>query len=210
VRLRLNVAPVPRRILVTGFEPFGGDAVNPSDLIARDLDGRRVGGYRVVGRTLPVDAHALPKALAAALGDAEEPDAILGTGLATGRTALALERTAVNLLDLEQPDNAGTLLSGAPVRENGAAAYFTNLPLARILATWHQAGIPGYVSDSAGTYICNQLFYEVLALNERSIPIGFVHLPCTPELAIARGPAKTPSLPLELQRRGIETLIEAL
>jgi pyroglutamyl-peptidase len=199
-----------RRALVTGFEPFGGDPINPSELIARRLDGREIGGYRVVGRALPVDAQALPDALAAALAAAGEVDAIIGTGLAAGRTALALERTAVNVLDFDQPDDTGTLLRGKAIHENGAAAYFTNLPLARILAAWREAGIPGYVSDSAGTYICNQLFYEVLALNERSIPIGFVHLPCSVELAIARGPAKTPSLSLDLMRRGIETLIESL
>jgi pyroglutamyl-peptidase len=200
---------VLRRILITGFEPFGGHQTNPSGLLAQRLDGRDVAGYRVVGRLLPVEALALPAALAGAISEAE-PDAIVGLGLAAGRTALALERTAVNLLDFEEPDNAGTILRETPVRENGAAAYFTNLPLSRILAAWHAAGIPGYVSDSAGTYICNQFLYEVLALNERSIPAGFVHLPCTPELAIARGPANTPSLPLELMSRGIETLIEAL
>jgi len=200
---------VLQRILVTGFEPFGGDATNPSDLIAQRLNGRDVGAFRVTGRTLPVDARALPAALASALSDAGA-DAILGLGLAAGRMALALERTAVNLLDFERPDNAGTLLRDTPIRENGAAAFFTNLPLARILAAWQAAGVPGYVSDSAGTYICNQFLYEVLALNDRSIPVGLIHLPCTPELAIARGAATTPSLPLELMSRGIETLIEAL
>ena len=198
------------RVLVTGFEPFGGDATNPSGSIATRLDGREVGRYRVAGRVLPVDARALPAALAEVFAATAAIDAIVGLGLAAGRTALALERTAVNILDFEQPDNAGTLLHGVPIHENGAAAFFTNLPLARILAAWREAGIPGYISDSAGTYICNQLFYEVLALNERSIPIGFVHLPCSAELAIARGAAKTPSLPLELMSRGIETLIESL
>jgi len=200
---------VPRRILITGFEPFGVYPTNPSELLARGLDGREIAGYRILGRTLPIEARGLPARLAAVISDTA-PDAIVGLGLAAGRSALALERTALNLLDFEQPEDAGTRLRDTPVRENGAAAFFTNLPLARILAAWHAAGIPGYLSDSAGTYICNQLLYEVLALNDRSIPAGFVHLPCTPELAIARGPAQTPSMPLELMRRGIETLIEAL
>ena len=201
---RLFFAPT---VLVTGFEPFGGHALNPSALVARALDGATIAGHRVFGRVLPVEATTVVAALEAAIAEAGSPALVLCTGLAADRASLALERTAVNVLSFEIPDNAGNLIREGLIRQNGDAARFAKLPLEEIVAAWHSAGIPGYVSETAGTYICNQVFYEVLALKGSPMLSGFLHLPCSHELAIARGAAKTPSLSLETMQNGVEILI---
>ncbi|MBC5811132.1 MAG: pyrrolidone-carboxylate peptidase [Candidatus Eremiobacteraeota bacterium] len=198
-----------RRVLVTGFERFGGDQTNPSEHIVRTLSGRRVGDCEIVGALLPVDAGRVMDVLLGALAAAGSPVAVICTGLAPGRTGLALERIAVNLLDFEIPDNAGNQVHSHPVSQDGEAARFTKLPVDRILAGWREARIPGYVSDSAGTFLCNQVFYEVLALSNRSYPAGFIHVPASPELAIARGADKMPSMSLDLMVRGIEIAVAA-
>ncbi len=182
-----------RRVLVTGFEPFGDHATNPSASIAGRLDGRTIAGREILGRVLPVDAALVSAALRAALDEAGDVELIVATGLAARRDRIALERVAVNRLDFDRPDNAGAVVRGRPVAENGAAELPANLPLDRILSAWLAAGIPGYISDSAGTYVCNQLFYEVLALTKGSIPAGFVHVP--------------PSLPIEILVRAVEIAV---
>ncbi len=201
---RLFFAPT---VLVTGFEPFGGHALNPSTLIARALDGAMIAGHRVIGRVLPVDTTTVVAALEAAVADAGSPVLVLGTGLAADRTSLALERTAVNVLSFDIPDNAGNLIREGLIHQNGEAARFAKFPLEEIVAAWHAAGVPGYVSETAGTYVCNQVFYELLALKGPPMLSGFLHLPCSHELAIARGAAKTPSLSLETMQTGVEMLI---
>ena len=201
---RLFFAPT---VLVTGFEPFGGHALNPSALVARALDGATIAGHRVFGRVLPVEAATVVAALEAAICEAGAPALVLCTGLAADRASLALERTAVNVLSFDIPDNAGNLIREGLIRQNGDAAHFAKLPLEKIVAAWHSAGIPGYVSETAGTYICNQVFYEMLALKGPPMLSGFLHLPCSHELAIARGAAKTPSLSLETMQTAVEILI---
>lgn len=174
-----------RTVLVTGFEPFGGNPTNPSEILARDLDGAIVAGARIVGRVLPVDTHAVVPAFRAALAEAGEPALVLCTGLAAGRSALAIERTAVNVLAFEIADNAGNVIREGLIHRNGDAARFAKLPLEAIVAAWRAAGIPGYISESAGTYVCNQLFYEVLALEGRPMLAGFLHVPASHELSLA-------------------------
>ena len=194
-------------VLVTGFEPFAGRSSNPSADLARELDGTFVAGHRVVGRVLPVDTHGIASAFRTALAEAGEPALVLGTGLALGRTALAVERTAVNVLSFEIADNAGNVIREGLIHRNGDAARFAKLPLEDIVAAWRTAGIPGYISDTAGTYICNQLFYEVLALEDRPMLAGFLHVPASHELAISTGSRATPSLALTTMRTGVELLI---
>ena len=201
---RLCFAPT---LLVTGFEPFGDHAINPSAILAHALDGATIADHRILGRVLPVDTTTVVAALEAAIAEAGSPALVLCTGLAADRASLALERTAVNVLAFDIPDNAGNLIREGLIHQNGDAAHFAKLPIEEIIAAWHSAGIPGYVSETAGTYVCNQIFYEVLALKGPSMLSGFLHLPCSHELAIARGAAKTPSLSLETMQTGVEILI---
>src|SRR6266571_4658192 len=150
-----------RVILVTGFEPFAGHVVNPSAEVAKALDGRVVGSAVVRSAVLPVHhAEAIPAVIR--LVEESDPLAIVHLGLAGGRARIALERVAVNVMDFETPDNAGHLAQGAPCVAGGPAAYLATLPLDTILAALRAEGVPAYVSNTAGTYLCNLTMYGTL------------------------------------------------
>jgi pyroglutamyl-peptidase len=174
-------------ILLTGFAPFGGEASNPSwDAIAQ-LDGARIGGHRVVARRLPVEFGASLKALRRALRETS-PALVLCVGQAGGRAQLSLERVAINLADARIPDNAGASPVDAPIVAGGPAAYFATLPVKAMLAALRRAGIPAEVSHTAGTYVCNEVFYGLMhALRNKRVHGGFLHIPYSPAQA-ARHP----------------------
>ncbi len=201
-----------KHVLVTGFEPFGGFKVNPSELVARGLEGRVVAGRTIAVRVLPVETRSLHDRLEALLAE-YRPDIIVGTGLSSGLSALALERVGLNVLDFEAADNAGAMRTNEPIERGGPEARLTTLPLEPIVSSWNDHGVPGYVSNSAGTFLCNQFLYEILGLTANASPpilAGFVHLPCLPSQAIEAGPKATPSMSLDLMRRGIESLVETV
>jgi pyroglutamyl-peptidase len=194
--------------LVTGFGPFGKVERNPSESIVRELDGARIGGHDVVGRILPVSAESTPGAVRAALKETDPAVALL-LGVAPGRAALAAERVAINVLDFEEPDNDGALPVDVPIEAAGPAAYLSTLPLRAVVETWQRAGIPGYLSYTAGTYLCNAALYT--ALHETAddpLPVGFVHLPSLPAEVAGRRPPE-PSMPLETQIEGARIALEA-
>ena len=152
-------------ILVTGFEAFGDSEKNPTAEIIRLLDGTSIADHRVAGVALPVMVAGAPEALREAVA-LYNPSLVLSLGLANGRSMLALERIAINVLDFPIPDNDGSQPAGEPVVEGGPAAYFATLPIKAILVAWREAGLPGYVSNTAGTYVCNQTFYHSLHLSD--------------------------------------------
>jgi pyroglutamyl-peptidase len=202
---------VSRHVLLTGFAPFGPHLVNPSELLVRSLEGAVVAGRAVAVRVLPAETRTMRDAIEAALH--EEPAFAIGVGLAAGRASLALERAALNVLDFDIPDAAGISRKGEPVQPGGPDARLSTLPLTEIVEAWAGAGIPGYVSNSAGTYLCNQWLYEALALTANAappVPVGFVHIPALPAQAVSLGAERTPSMTLELMRKGMETAIEAI
>jgi pyroglutamyl-peptidase len=195
-------------LLVTGFGPFGKVERNPSELIARELDGARIAGHDVVGRILPVSAESTPGAVRAALEETEPALALL-LGVASGRAALSAERVAGNVLDFEEPDNDGARPVDVPIEPDGPAAYFATLPLRAILDAWQRADVPGYLSDTAGTYLCNAALYTALhATADDPLPVGFVHLPSLPAEASGHRPPE-PSMPLETQIEGARIALEA-
>lgn len=201
-----------RHVLLTGFEPFGTHPVNPSELLVRSLEGRVIGGRAVAVRILPVETRTLRDNLDAALR-AEQPEFVIGIGYAPGRFSLALERAALNVLHFSIPDAVGTMRKNDTVQRGGPEARLSTIPLDEIVEAWTAAGVPGYISNSGGTYICNQWLYEALALTTNStppIPIGFIHVPTLPPQAAQMGAERTPSMSLELMRRGVETAIEAI
>ncbi len=201
-----------KRVLLTGFEPFGEHRVNPSELLVRSLEGRTIGGRAVAVRVLPSETRTLRDRLEAALVE-EQPEVVVGFGLAARRAALALERVAINLLDFETPDAVGTMRKGDAIARGGPDARLATLPLDAIVAGWQTLGVPGYISNSAGTFLCNQWLYEALSLSTNSAPpvvTGFVHLPCLPAQAIELGVERTPSMTLELMKKGVESLIESI
>lgn len=190
-------------ILVTGFEPFGGEARNPSWEAARAVDGERVGGALLVARRLPCVVGEVRQALAAAI-DEVEPRLVLSLGLAGGRADVSIERVAINVIDARIPDNAGRQPVDEPVIEDGPAAYFSTLPIKALAQALRERGIPASISQSAGTYVCNAAFYglmHLIATRRPALRGGFVHLPYLPEMA-ARHPG-APSLALD-------TLAEAI
>ncbi|QXJ22610.1 peptidase C15 [Actinomadura graeca] len=190
-------------VVVTGFGPYAEEADNPSGAIAGRLDGRVSDGVIVRGLVLPVTTRGVREAIAAGL-ERHRPDALVLTGVAPGRTAPALERAAINVRDFPLSDNDGREPVDEPVQPGGPDGYLSTLPIKAILARWNAERIPGYVSNTAGTFLCNQAFYIARHLTrDTSTATGFVHVPVTPARAAGGGDRPVPSMPLELMERAV-------
>lgn len=171
----------PRTVLLTGFDPFGQDTINPSWEAVSRLGGDIIGGRHIVAEQLPTTFGGAPRTLRAALRR-YAPELVLCIGLAGGRAALSLERVAINVNDARIPDNAGAQPVDIPVVARGPAAYFTTLPIKAMHADLRAAGIPAEISQTAGTFVCNQVFYVLMhALAGTRVRGGFVHIPFLPQ-----------------------------
>jgi pyroglutamyl-peptidase len=198
-------------IVVTGFEPFGPHGVNPSAEAAKSVDGRRVGRAVVRSAVLPVE-HVAATALTGRLIEEHDPLAILHLGLAEGRARLALERVALNLRDYPLADAAGYVAIDEPCVPGGPAAYFSTLPLRAILAALVADGVPACISNTAGTYLCNQTMYatlHALATAGRRAQAGFMHLPLLPSMVAASG-TDQPSLDAAVTLRAVEIALRVI
>lgn len=175
----MNPSPT---ILLFGFEPFDGWARNPSWEAVAPLDGKRIAGHRVVARRLPVAFEDSLKLVRAAIREVS-PSLVVCVGLASGRERISLERVALNVDDARIPDNRGRQPVDEAIVAGGPAAYFTTLPIKSMLASLDGAGFPAEISQTAGTYVCNHVFYGLMhALrNRRRVRAGFIHIPATPE-----------------------------
>ena len=187
-------------ILLTGFEPFGGEAVNPSWLVAQALHGQRIDGAEVRALCLPCVFGAALEVLEVALQQ-QRPRLVLALGQAAGRSELALERVAINVDDARIADNAGAQPIDVAVVPGATAAHFSTLPIKAMVAALWQAGVPAAVSQSAGTFVCNHVFYGLMhALRRRrGVRGGFMHVPLLPQQA----GAGEPSLDLQTMVRGV-------
>jgi pyroglutamyl-peptidase len=169
-------------VLVTGFDPFGGDTLNASWEAARRLDGRVLAdGARVAAARLPVSCREARRALVAAM-TAHDPAVVIAIGQAASRSAVSLERIAINLDDYRLPDNDGVAPVDAPIVLGGPAGYWSTLPLRAILGAVRAAAIPCGLSSTAGTYLCNHVFYvlmDQLAREGGRRVGGFIHVPLT-------------------------------
>lgn len=182
------------RILLTGFEPFGGDATNPSWAAASAAAERlRAAGHDARAVQIPCVFAASGPALQQALAE-HRPDVVVCVGLAGGTAQVRLERVAVNLQDARIPDNAGDQPVDRPVVVDGPAALFSTLPVKRALAALQAAGIPAQLSLSAGSFVCNHLMYSVLHAPGTARAAGFVHVPWDLE---HRADESVPALPAE-------------
>ncbi len=199
------------KILITGFEPFGGSHCNPSEKVACALEGYSSPGLTVTTTVLPVDHQRGPQALLAVIQQVS-PDAVICLGEAARRSQVSVERIAINLLDFRLPDNAGNQICDQPILPDGPAAYFATLPARAIQQRLLTAGIPAELSLSAGTYLCNQVMYCLLhRLQETGlkIPAGFIHLPPLPEQA-ARAAAAMPSMSFKTSLRAIQSAAQVV
>jgi pyroglutamyl-peptidase len=197
-------------ILITGFEPFAGDVLNPSWEVARALDGRRIAGRRIVARKLPCAFRTALPLLVDAI-DGLKPRGVIALGLAGSRSAVSIERVAINLVDARIADNLGAQPVDEPVIADAPAAYFSTLPIKAIAAGLREAKLPAEISQTAGTFVCNQVFFGLMhhlhplshQLKDRpGVRGGFIHLPPLPEQA-ARHPGARP-LALAQQVQAIE------
>lgn len=195
------------KALVTGFEPFGGDAINPSSLAVKKLK-KRYGSLVVQTATLPCSFDRSAGVLQSAI-DRVKPDIVLCVGLAGGRSELCLERVGINVQDARIRDNDGKQPIDKPVVEGGPAAYFATLPVKACVAAMRQAGLAAAVSNTAGTFVCNHILYALMDIATRQAPPlrgGFLHVPYAPEQIAKVGTA--PSMAIADITRGIEIILQ--
>lgn len=169
-------------VLLTGFEPFDQDLVNPSWEAVRQLDGVQLGSdAQIVARRLPC-AFATAGECLTRLIDELRPAMVIATGLGPGRSDISVERVAININDARIPDNLGDQPIDTAVVADGPAAYFTTLPIKAMVKAVREAGIAASVSQTAGTFVCNQVFYLLQhALAGSGVRSGFIHVPLLPE-----------------------------
>lgn len=167
-----------KTLLLTGFEPFGDFKVNPSELIVKALDGQIINGLKITGLVLPVTFDQASELLVDAV-ERTRPCAVISLGLAAERREISIERLAVNLIDARIPDNAGNQPVDQYIFLDGAPAYWSTLPVKAMVASLHQKGIPASVSMSAGTFVCNHVFYHLMRTLAAypGVCAGFIHLP---------------------------------
>lgn len=175
------------KILVTGFEPFLDYKINPTMQIVEELNGKKIDCYDIVGRILSVDFQQSAEQLKHHIEEVK-PQIIISLGLAGGRFKVTPERIAINVKDGE-PDNNGYTPVDERIHEEGADAYLTNLPIRSMVNRLQAEGYPAEISNTAGTYLCNNIMYEGLAYAQQheGVRAGFIHIPASFELAIQHG-----------------------
>lgn len=196
------------KVLVTAFDPFGGEDVNPAFEAVKLLPDT-IGGAEIVKLEVPtIFGEALEK-LNAAL-DAEQPEIAIAVGQAGGRFDITVERVAINVNDARIADNAGNQPFDDPITPDGPSAYFATLPIKAMVAAIRKSGLPASVSNSAGTFVCNHLMYGLLHAAATTYPKmigGFIHVPFLPEQVIDK--RNQPSMSLNGIVRGLTAAVEA-
>ncbi|MDC0429338.1 hypothetical protein OAL71_02055 [Phycisphaerales bacterium] len=199
------------KILLTGFEPFGGSDLNPSAMVVEALAADPPPNVDLVTAVLAVVGEEAGDRLVRIAED-ERPDAIVMLGEATGRAGVTIEQVAINLRDYGMNDNAGNRVSNQPVVDAAPDAYFTTLPVEELVQAIRAIGVPAARSLSAGAFLCNEISYRVLhaeAIAKRRTPAGFVHLPRVPEQCVG---ADSPhaSMALDRQIDAVRAILETL
>ena len=196
-------------VIVQGFGPFGTHEVNPSERLVHDLETTYPEDRaRVTGRVLTCSAEAVGEVSELLLH--YRPDVYLGIGLAYGRSVVAVERLAINLADYGIADEAGLTLTERPIAPDGPAAYWSTLPVAAVRDAWRRADVPGYISNTAGTFLCNHSFYlaaHTAATTGLPTRVGFVHVPALVE-QVRRG--SEPALPYQILRQALTVALDAI
>ena len=193
------------KIIVTGFDPFGGETINPSIECVKALP--EIEGVELIRLELPTVFKESAKRLNEVINDVK-PDAVLSVGQAGGRPGITMERIAINVDDARIPDNISQQPIDETIQIEGEAAYFTTLPIKRIVKAIREAGISAEVSNSAGTFVCNHIMYQSLfaaTKADKPFKAGFMHIPFIPEQTTDK-----PSLPLEESTKALQIAIETI
>ncbi|MGU9855377.1 pyroglutamyl-peptidase I [Pseudomonas sp. LF245] len=192
-------------ILLTGFEPFDQDLVNPSWEAVRQLDGMQLGDdVQIVARRLPCAFATAGEYLTQFIAELS-PVMVIATGLGPGRSDISIERVAINVNDARIPDNLGAQPIDTAVVVGGPAAYFTTLPIKAMVKAVREAGVAASVSQTAGTFVCNQVFYRLQhLLAGTAVRSGFIHVPALPEQVVGSG---QPSMALAMLVEGLQVAV---
>lgn len=175
-----------KKLLLTGYEPFLDFKTNPTESAVKYLDGQTIGDYKITGRVYPVVFDEI-KSLIQEDIDTIQPDAVINLGLAGGIHTIDLERIAINCRDGKE-DNSGYKPDGEKIETEGADGIFSTLPLKKLEKTLLESDIPARITNSAGTYLCNNLMYSTLYYlqnNNMNVPAGFIHTPANHEIGSA-------------------------
>ena len=193
------------KIIVTGFDPFGGEKINPSIKCVKTLP--EIEGVELFRVELPTVFKESAIRLNEVINDVK-PDAVLCVGQAGGRPGITMERIAINVDDARIPDNRSQQPIDEVIQRDGEAAYFTTLPIKRIVNAIRKVGIPAEVSNTAGTFVCNHIMYQALFAStkaDKPFKAGFMHIPFIPEQTTEK-----PSLPLEESTKALQIAIETI
>lgn len=196
-----------KKVLLTGFDPFGGESVNPALLAIKRLEGEIIAEHEIHILEVPTVFDRCIEKLIMAINEIDY-DLVIAVGQAGGRPHISIERVAINVNDARIEDNEGNQPIDTPVVDGGPAAYWSTLPIKAIMKKLRDTGIPASVSQTAGTFVCNHIFYGLmhcLATETRSTRGGFIHIPFLPEQATAH-PGK-PSMSLETIIKGLRTAV---
>lgn len=198
-----------KKILVTGFDPFGGEKINPAIEAVKRLPDQ-IAGVQVIKLEIPTVFNKSAEVVHAAIVK-DKPDYVLNVGQAGGRSCITPERVAINVNDGRAQDNSGYIPHGEAIHEDGATAYFTQFPIKAEVKAINEAGLPAKISNSAGTYVCNHIMYQVQYMRAKEFPklqAGFIHIPLLPEQAVRRPNA--PSMSLSDIVKGLTAAIKAI
>jgi len=192
-----------KKVLLTGFEPFGGERINPSWEAVKQLHGEVIDDVTLVAEQIPT-VFGKSVAVLETLVQQHNPDIVICIGQAGGRLHITPERVAINLDDARIPDNQGNQPIDEPIVDKGPVAYWSTIPIKRIVENMKESNIPASVSHTAGTFVCNHIFYglmDYIARTSSSIRGGFIHIPFIPEQTINK---EAPSLSLETIVNGVK------
>lgn len=197
------------KVLVTGFDPFGGEAVNPAFEAVKLLPDQ-IAGAQIIKLEIPTVFTRSARVVEQAMEE-HKPDIVIDVGQAGGRSCMTVEKVAINLAEARIPDNDGEQPFDEPLRADGETAYFATVPVKAMVENMRKHGIPAHISYTAGTYVCNSIMYNVLYLIDKKyngIRAGFIHVPFEGGQVVEK-PNGTPFMSLEMIAKGLEYGIEA-
>lgn len=196
------------KVLITGFDPFGGEKINPALQAVQSLP-KNINGHQIDTLEIPTVFHKSIEVVEAQLEN-ETYDIVIAIGQAGGRAQVTPERVAINIDDARIKDNEGQQPIDIEIHKDGEPAYFSKLPVKRMVEYMREAGIPSSLSNSAGTFVCNHIMYQLAYVADKKYPnmkTGFIHVPFAPEQVVDK--TDKPSMSIELMTKGLVAAIKA-